>query len=779
MKQNTQQQGHHRPHGPERSVQDYIGILIRGKWIVVGSFATILVLSFVYTKLVTPVYKASATVLIDQRLPPVPVSLDAPSRAILQNVKNEMEVLLSRSVADSVAVRLMERRYVDTLDYEIIPVLYSAYEPEGKRELASLGEVSGNLMGMVDFDPLRETDVIRITASSENPREAALVANTYAQVYHDRNIYTSRARSRALREFLENQVRDKRKGLDESEGAMQDYMENQGIVSLDDESRKVIEQLSALEANRDAVDIELISRARKLASYREQFPQQEADVARVMGGANDQYIRGLQEEIARLEVQRDVTIAQNPQASGQEIYNDRLKEIDTQIAALKVNLQARTDEFIERLPASRAADTRSDPAGYLRQLKQDIAETEIEMQSLRAKKQALNDVIRGYNAQFERIPKKSIQFARLQRAKLSNEKLYLLVESKYSEAAISERSEFGYVTVMDPAYVPTAPASPKMILNLLLGAFLGLGLGIGVVFVRELLDVRIQTPEDFKKKGYQMLAAVMEMEEELKEISPDDERNRFAREIDPHLLTLLLPFSPIAESYRLLRTAVSFPREGNPPRILVVTSPNPSEGKSTTVANLAVTFAQSGKKTLLVDCDLRKPNIHNLFRIQTKPGLNELLFRTGAHELAVQAGVIKNLDVICAGSISPNPSEVLGSQELRSLLDQARREYDMILLDASPVLAATDATVLSTIVDGAVIVTSAGITRMADIERAVEHIEGVGGKVAGYVLNRLDLRRAYGIPYGRKGYGYYGYSYHSGNGRAGAKRHSRAGTHER
>lgn len=752
----------------ERTLQDYLAILGRGKWLAFSIFVLIVGASLLYSKLATPVYKATSTILIDTKVA-LPVSMDGSGRMNLQNIKNELEILKSRSIADTVARILLQKKYLDEPRRVPIPIIQPG--ERSNSPVASVEEVIGRIMQAMDFDPLRETDVIKITAQSPNATEAALLANLYSQAYFDRNIHTSRSKSRALREFLEAQVRDKRQSLDVSEQSLQDYMETQGIVSLDDESKKVIEQLAQLEANRDATEISLRSLSRTLLSYKEQFPQQEAGVARLIGEANDQYIRALQEQIAKLEVQRDVTVAQNPTIIGTQIYSEKLKEIDEQINALKTKLQRRTDEFIQTLPAGKTVGNQSDPAGFLKQLKQNIVETEIEMQALQARKKALDDVIRQYNVQFERIPKKSMQFARLQRSKMSQEKLFLVVESKYNEAAISERSEFGYIIIMDPAVTPRVPSSPKLLVNLLLGIALGLSLGVGAIFFRESLDVKVQSPEDLKKRGHKILAAIMRMEAEIRRVDPDAEANRYAREVDQHLLTLLLPFSPIAESYRLLRTTVHYPKESEGPRTIMVTSPTPGEGKTTTVANLAVTFAQTGKKVLLIDCDLRKPAVHAMFNLEMKPGLAELLFKVGAHEMAVQSSVVKNLDVLCSGAISPNPSEILGSKEMRGLVEQAKREYDVILFDASPALAATDATVLSTLVEGVILVVAAGSTRLTDIDRSIELLEAVGGCVLGFVVNKLDLQKAYGITYGKNSYGYYGYvSTYQGNGTNGNPR---------
>ena len=433
------------------------------------------------------------------------------SPALQRNSKitNELETLKARSTAEAVAQELLDRTYLDAAKTRFIPIIRAEVDGNPADVKDSLAAVTVRLLKVVDFTPVKESDIIRVTVRSTDPLEAAVIANMYTQVYANRNMSASRVKSRAIREFLQSQMGAKHETLDSTEHNLQTYMRTSGMVSLDAEADKVVKQLSELEATRDGIDVDISSRRKTLNSYKEELAQQEPNVAKAIGESNDTYIRLLQEQLAKLEVQRDVVIAQNPELSGEKIYSEKLKEIDAQIASLKKNLKARTEVFLGSLiPGDRTNTTEGGTAGFLSQVKQRIIEQQIELDGLVARKQALNTVVAEYEGKFNQIPEKSIELAKLQRARLSSEKLYLLVEEKFNEAAITETSEFGYVNIMDPAVIPDKPVSPKVAMNLLLGAMLGLFLGVGIVIVRARMDDRIQSPEDLKKYGVVPLATI-------------------------------------------------------------------------------------------------------------------------------------------------------------------------------------------------------------------------------------------------------------------------------
>jgi len=745
-------------HKHEPTLADYITIFLRGKWIILGSLVLVLGATMIYTFTVSPVYESDSLVLIDMKGAngSLPFPVDITGAATLNKVTNELEILKSNSMAQAVALKLLEKKTLPPNNRTRIPIIEFLAEDDSSLVIGSPEEIMERLHKVIDFSPIRESDIIKISARSTNPREAALLANVYAESYVERNLTTSRTRSRSVREFLQAQREARKRALDTTETALQAYMHSSGTVSLDDETKKIVEQLSQLEANRDAIQVEISSREKTLNSYKEELARQEPAVARSIGESNDSYVRLLQEQLAKLEVQRDVMIAQNPQMAGQRLYLDKLDETSKQIASLKEKLQSRTSEFMKSLVPSLPGEG---SAAYLAQTQQKIIEQQIELEGLSARERALSGVISEYEQQFDRIPQKSLDLARLQRSRLSSEKLYLLIEEKYNEAAITEKSEFGYVDIIDPALSPTKPVSPRVAPNMILAVLVGLGLGIVVVLGREHLNVRIWTPDDLKRFGFNSVSTVGRMVGSLQTHRAAPSGKNGHGLLDPHLITVHAPVSSLAESYRHLRTNVQFAQLGHPLRSVLVTSANPSEGKTTTVSNLATTFAQAGKKVLLVDADMRRPNVHILFNLHRYPGLSDYIVGSATYQEVVHENVFSSLDIICSGTQHPNPSEIPGSPNMKMFFKSVAQMYDLILLDSPPLLAATDASVLSTEVDGTVLVVAHNDTHVQEIEDAVEALHCVGASIICAVLNNFDLRTAYGgytrLSGKRYGYGHY------------------------
>jgi polysaccharide biosynthesis transport protein len=306
----------------------------------------------------------------------------------------------------------------------------------------------------------------------------------------------------------------------------------------------------------------------------------------------------------------------------------------------------------------------------------------------------------------------------------------------------SSNSGANLLTVIDPATPSLDPASPRVLLNTIIAALVGLLIALGLAFLLDSLDDSIKSSDDVEAvAGLPTLGTIMRMK-------GGKDRSEIYR-----LATLLYPRSPVAEAYRTLRSNIEFAAVDSPLKTLLVTSSIPGEGKTTTAANLAVVIAQAGRRTILLDADFRKPGVHKIFSLANGQGLSSLL-RTDESRIddVAQATEQDNLRVITTGSLPPNPAELLGSQRMRTVLERLSSDAEVVVIDSPPLQAVTDAAILASFVDGTVFVVDAGRTHRGAVRNGREALAKAGARVFGVVLNRLPERSSGSYVY----YDYYG-----------------------
>lgn len=296
-------------------------------------------------------------------------------------------------------------------------------------------------------------------------------------------------------------------------------------------------------------------------------------------------------------------------------------------------------------------------------------------------------------------------------------------------------------TIVDPASVPESPVSPQPVRNLGLAFVLGLLLGLGLAVLRELLDTTVKTQEDVVETAGAPVMGTISFD---------------TAAVKKPLVTELSSHAPRVEAFRVLRTNLQFVNVDGDSKVFVVTSSVPEEGKTTTATNLAITLAQAGQRVLLLEADLRRPRIGDNLQLETVVGLTTVLVGRIGLEDAMQETAVPNLSVLTSGAIPPNPAELIQSHAMQDVLDQARKMYDVIIVDAPPLLPVTDAALLTAQSDGALLVVRHGRTTKEQLRHSVERLEAVEGRVLGVVINMVPHRRGGG--YG-DGYGYsYGYA---------------------
>jgi len=788
----SKSQSNHRPKSQptlELSLRDYIEILDRWKYVIIGITLTVFIGAALYTYLGEFIYEATAIVQVNSKSTNEMMnaldlsSLSGPTR----NLMKEIGILKSRVIAEDVLADLKKKPVATLGSYDTLEILMPADDEITFGPYANNETILGRLEGTMQFDPDKASDVIFVSALSTNPKEAAIIANAYADEYYQNNLNNSRKQFRSTREFLERTLETKKISLDAMEDSLRHYIEAHGAV--EEGGQSVVQAISTLEAQRDEVDIEIEtmkstiqSYEKKLAEVKATLPKNEeqeidADSKRIMDMVTSMEVTKTLEQIAALEQQRDYIKEQNADSPDQELVKKRVTEIDGQIAGLRKQINDRMG--INTSSPKQNVENRD----LANSLNNKISDSRMQLQSMEVRRNALVNSIEQNEARFQKIPKMNIDYARLQRAKMTLEKVYTAVEEKYQSALIAEQSEFGYVDILQRAVPPVTHLYPNIPKNLGFGFFIGLVLGISSTFLINYFDDRIHKPEDIKRHGLSVLTVIPTMDKKTLDLitgidsvnsTVNGERGTIRRIddteeitdgniqlIDPHLVTAINPYSRIADSYRRLRTSVQYWKKDVPVKSILTVSGAPQEGKSVTTANLAVVFAQTRKKILLVDVDLRRPAIHELFGLTLEPGLTEVLFGEVDLSNAIRKTFLENLDILPCGAIPLNPTELIGSSTMKNLKNDLDKMYDIILYDSPPILLFTDSELLVAMVDAVILIVKTGSTTFDSLEHTVDIIEGIRLNLAGVVVNEYELNRLHRGYYHLHGEYYYQQKYSS------------------
>lgn len=717
------------------SLKDYI-FLIRNNLIAFFIISTsVIVLSVFYSLRLPDIFVSSTSVKISKsggNILQSPIMDEMRDLGGDRFIANEIEILKSYDLRENVAKIVID----SILSYKNNDDFSLSYEKDlvkNQQKLRSVTQIAAILGGATTIEQKKGLDIIVISAESPSPKEAALFASLYAKIYRTYNLEINRDQLTYVRNFLDEQRAEKKIQLREAEDSLRSFQEKGGIVSLDEQSQVLITTLSAFESKLDAAKIELTATNSILNKYKDELSKQDPKLADYLESVTSEtYISALQDQISQLQLNKDLALAKLE--SGIDI-SEKIKEYDAKIKELKSKL----DEKIKILKQGIFASSPDE----VRKTSQNIIEAEVKSQSLQSSVNGLGSIVARYEQKFNQLPKTTIDFARFQRTRESTEKLFTLIEEKYQEALINEQSQPGNVLIIDNARIPGRPSKPNRPLIIIAGLLAGFILGFSFVFVKNYFDETIKTPEDIEKKNVNVLAWIPKFENLNGKSASDND-----------LIIEKNPSSVVSESIRSLRTRIQFSqKERNSLKTMLITSPSPQEGKTTLAVNIGASFAHSNKRTLIIDADLRKPRLHQIFNCEKQPGLVDHCFNNEPFEKILKATAIRNLFIITSGTIPPNPSEILDSVEMDVFLKKVRSEFDYIIIDSPPIVAVTDAEILARKVDGTILVVSHKKTDKDLLERGISLLKNDISPLVGIVLNKFSTKSGYSNYY--KYYYYY------------------------
>lgn len=441
---------------------------------------------------------------------------------------------------------------------------------------------------------------------------------------------------------------------------------------------------------------------------------------------------------------------------GDASENETINRLQEQIAGLEERLGTLTEQYISEMMAVGGADPMPTEGGgssstYVAQLKQRVIEERLAISGAEAEIDAIQGRLAQYEQRLDAIPEQSVRLAQLRREQAATEEQVLTLNEKLQEVRLADRARIELAEVMRPAFVPTSPVLPRLPL-LLAGLILGLGLGIVAAVARYKLDTRVYAPEDLRDRDFEPLGVVPDMHL----IGQQNGAEEHTDTTDTALAAPLKASSAITEAFRRLHVNIQFSQLGRDVKTIMITSPEPGAGKSTVTLNLALTAARSGRRTLIIDADLRRPKIYSLLNKTSGPFLSDLLENGTVDPEELSTG-FDNLYAVTTRVPLADADVVLNSQKMNDLIERLRSAFDVIIFDTPPVLSVADAAFLCSRCDATVVVASAGQTKLEALEQTTEELYSADAEIIGTVLNRFDpsesSRDTYKYRYRDYGYG--------------------------
>ena len=702
----------------ELNVIDYWLIVKKRKYLIVLAAGLVVLFTFLFSELFkpSPLYEASARVKFDRTNTVAQQLIESMSFSNANDLNSQTEFIRGFPVMERVAVEL-----------ERVPLNASIEEKKSASYLNTIYNLGQEIVTQREGD----TNIIRITATSDQPEMAEKTANSVANAYRLENIMTRNRLVMESRGFVEEQLAGLEKQLNKAEEALRAFREREGQVFLNDEARAALETFTKLEEQHNDV-------MRRRAEGERQISVLDRSDA-VIGNQTG----------------RIFTEEQNALLT---ILNQRLLDLIQERNTLLINYT--TDHPQVREQQKKIDNVKGEM----------VLELRAKLKTMQDREATLVDQRDRYRSRYLQFPRAAIEMSRLERDVKVNADLLATLKAKHQELQIKSAERIEEVTIVAPAIIPTAPInSPNTGLNLMVGSLMGVFLGIVIAFARESFDTSIGTIEGVEEFLKVPVLGVIpqfnneEMEEATRAALPAD-ASALDVENFSKLICLIDPKSVLSESLRSLRTNIQFASMDRKVKSILFTSAGLGEGKSTCVTNLAITLAQEGQRVLLVDADLRRPIVHQRLGLDRVPGLADALVGSTSWRSHVRSATdlmlgpmgadrvmstpgLDNLHILTSGSEVDNPNEFLNMNKIKTLVNEMNEEYDLVLFDTPPILPVTDAVAFSSRVDGTILVYQVGRISRNALKRAKFLLDHAQANVMGIVLTNVksEVTSDYGV----------------------------------
>jgi succinoglycan biosynthesis transport protein ExoP len=665
------------------NLREYWRVVRKRKPIVILTVILLAAFSVALAKLraPTPLYESTCSVKFEKAVSPIGIYTQIISWGPGDIIQTQMAVIKSYPVFTRVAKAL--GRIKETEDPD-----------------AAVGSIISQLQSQVKVSQEGRSNIVNITATARKPAFAAQLANQVALAYKETRAQEINQRIAEAIKFIQGQLAIVDERLKRSEDRLQEFRRKRDVIALSSQSSNLLSRAYTLET--------------KLGNTLEAKMELEAVMDRIKGASSV------------------------PLSSKKSFSSDKASPLYKSLNSKLVDLMLKRDSLLIQYTSShpKVVELSKQVSEITRKM---IIELESQLKILAEREQNLRKDIEIVSSQIEALPVKGLELARLERDVDRTSELFTLLETKHQEALIQNAERPEEVIIVRPAFEPTQAINrPNLATSGLLGALIGLVLGLVFAFIIETFDTSLGAIGDVEETlGLPVVGLIPYVE------SKDDRAT-----LIPHFGQQ----SVIAESFRSLRTTIQFSAVEKNIKSIVVTSATPLEGKTVVAANLAIAMAQGGLKTLLLSTDLRKPTLHKLFGLEPSPGLSDFLLGNGDSSQAIKTvadlmmgemGVdeimltpgIDNLHIITCGKIPSNPAELIESENFKGLLDAVYSHYDVVLMDTPPLISAADASILGTKADGVLLVYRTGQVARGILKRVKDQLEQVKANIIGVVLN--------------------------------------------